>query len=53
MQRSRLLNLMTATVFTIVGLIAGRVKLLENGDAEEFNNLRKEFKQQNTRQTKG
>lgn len=29
MQRSRLLNLMTATVFTIVGLIAGRVKLLE------------------------
>jgi hypothetical protein len=27
-----------------LGLIAERVKLLENGDAEDFNSLRKEFK---------
>jgi uncharacterized protein YjbI with pentapeptide repeats len=49
MQRSRLLNLMTTTVFTIVDLVAGRVKLLENGDTEEFNSLRKEFKHQTTK----
>jgi len=35
---------MTATVITIVGLITERFKLLENGDAEEFNSLREEFK---------
>jgi len=33
----------------IQGLIAGLVKLLENGDAEDFNNLRKEFNQQSIR----
>jgi hypothetical protein len=27
-----------------LGLIAERVKLLEDGDAEDFNSLRKEFK---------
>jgi len=40
---------MTTTVFTIVDLLAGRVKLLENGDTEEFNSLRKEFKHQTTK----
>jgi hypothetical protein len=33
----------------VIGLITGLVKLLENGGAEDFNSLRKEFNQQNIR----
>jgi hypothetical protein len=58
MRRSLAVNLITVTGFTIVGLIAGPfiadmlstpnrlVNHLENGEVEEFNKLRQEFKQQ-------